>query len=287
MLTPAIPYITLPEIPILTDAITIKPFGTLVAAGVYIGWSLATRQAKRLGMNLDVFNSFVGWVVVIGFIGGHWIDVLLYHLDKVTEVGGTEAVKEMLFIWRSQSSFGGFIGAVCGVFIWKYRNKQSSIIAFADTLASAFPLGWVFGRMGCSVAHDHPGMRSDAWIAVQYPNGGRFDLGLYEMLFTVPLALTLIWLMRKPRPYGFYLGAMSVAYAPTRFALDFLRAEDVRDPDPRHFGLTPAQWLCIGLLFVGLALLRRAALAAERGETPRYVPEETPAKGALPEPKHA
>jgi len=48
----------------------------------------------------------------------------------------------------------------------------------ADLVASAFPLSWVFGRSGCSLAHDHPGMLSNAWFAVQYPGGGRFDLGL-------------------------------------------------------------------------------------------------------------
>ena len=35
----------------------------------------------------------------------------------------------------------------------------------------------MFGRMGCSIAHDHPGLESDLWFAVQYPHGGRFDLG--------------------------------------------------------------------------------------------------------------
>jgi phosphatidylglycerol:prolipoprotein diacylglycerol transferase len=48
---------------------------------------------------------------------------------------------------------------------------------------------------------------------------------------------------------------MSVAYAPTRFALDFLRARDTREADVRYFALTPAQWLCFGLLAFGAAML--------------------------------
>lgn len=276
MLEPAIPYITLPEIPIFPQVgsfgpLTIKPFGTLVATGVYLGWNLAVKQAKRLGMDLEAFNSFCAWVVTGGFIGGHVFDVILYHPKKVTDVPIDQAIKNLAFIWESQSSFGGFMGAIIGLILWKIRFKQSSSLEIADTVASAFPFAWVFGRMGCSVAHDHPGERSDAWYAVAYPDGGRFDLGLYEMLYTVVIASAFFWFMKKPRPYGFYLGASTAAYAPVRFGLDFLRARDVRDADPRHFGLTPAQWLSIGMLALGISFLLRAAQAAKRGETPVYV----------------
>lgn len=282
LLEPAIPYITLPEIPIFPQVggfgpLTIKPFGTLVATGVYLGWNLAVKQAKRLGMDLDAFNSFCAWVVTGGFIGGHVFDVILYHPKKVTDVPIDQAIKNLAFIWESQSSFGGFMGAILGLIAWKIRFKRASSLEIADTVASAFPFAWVFGRMGCSVAHDHPGERSEAWYAVAYPDGGRFDLGLYEMLYTVVIASAFFWFMKKPRPYGFYLGASTAAYAPVRFALDFLRARDVRDADPRHFGLTPAQWLSIGLLAVGITFLLRAARAAERGETPVYVDPNAPA----------
>ena len=57
MIEPLLPYISLPEIPIfpsftlpgvgVVDTISIKPFGALVATGVYAGWALALRQAKR------------------------------------------------------------------------------------------------------------------------------------------------------------------------------------------------------------------------------------------------
>jgi phosphatidylglycerol:prolipoprotein diacylglycerol transferase len=286
-MTPLLPYLSLPEVPLTpsfnfggthVDSITIKPFGTLVATGVYLGWKLCVRQAKRLGLDAETMNSFFTWIVGGGFIGGHVFDVLLYHSDRLTEAKSIlEAIEELVFVWRSQSSFGGFMGAVLGLIAWKYKFKVKDAFAYCDTAGSTFPIGWVFGRMGCTFAHDHPGMRSSAWFAVKYPGGARFDLGLYEMLFTIPLALTFLWLMRKPRPYGLYIGLMCTAYAPTRFAMDFLRAEDIHDADPRHLGLTPAQWLCTVLLAGGLYFLMRAMKAAERGETPHYLPEVTPA----------
>ena len=111
-------------------------------------------------------------------------------------------------------------------------------------------------------------MLSDAWFAVQYPGGGRFDLGLYEMVLTIPLAATFLFLMRRPRPPGFFLGIMCIAYAPSRFALDFLRVHEEefgKDADPRYGGLTPAQWGCLLLLTAGIVLAYRAARTAEKG----------------------
>ncbi len=221
---PEIPYLQLPELVIIpkgffggfpSGAFSIKPFGTLVAIGVYVGSVLTTRLGKRLGLHERVLTSFAFWVVGIGFLGGHMLDVIFYYPGQVLR-----DPLSLFRVWEGLSSFGGFSGAIIGGFLWKWRYK-ADILPYADVVASSFPAGWVFGRSGCSVAHDHPGLASDAWFAVQYPGGGRFDLGLYEMLLTIPLALAFLWLRRKPRPWGFYVGAITIAYAPVRFALDF------------------------------------------------------------------
>jgi len=288
VIDPSIPYITIPEIPILPgfgsfNAITIKPFGMLVATGVYSGWLLAVRQAKRLGFDIEQFNSFVTWVVTCGFIGGHVFDVILYHPQKLFGAASfLDGLFELLALWRSLSSFGGFMGAVVGAFLWKARYGIKNALLYCDTLGSAFPLGWLFGRTGCSVAHDHPGRRSDAWYAVQYPDGGRFDLGLYEMILTLPLVAAFLFFMKKPRAEGFYLALMCIYYAPMRFLLDFFRATDVREADPRHLGLTPAQWLCSGLLVIGIVMLVWAQRTAAHGEILPYVEEDS--KGGPPPP---
>ncbi|HEX3775677.1 MAG TPA: prolipoprotein diacylglyceryl transferase family protein [Polyangiaceae bacterium] len=268
--TPAIPYIQLPELVLVPkglfggfppSAFSIKPFGTLVAIGVYLGSYLATKQGKKLGLSERALTSFIAWVVGIGFLGGHMLDVIFYYPEQLLK-----DPLSLFRIWESLSSFGGFVGGVIGVFIWK-RRYRTDVLPYADVIASAFPAAWVFGRMGCSVAHDHPGIESNLWFAVQYPHGGRFDLGLYEMLLTIPLALAFLYLRRKPRPWGFYLGAMSIAYAPVRFALDFLRIKESNGlsgaVDPRYGGLTPAQWACFALLGAGVYFFVRTLRSAD------------------------
>lgn len=273
--SPQIPYITLPEIPLAfltyiplvrdlfdpSKPPSIKPFGTLVALGVYIGSIVATRHAKERGMDLKKMSEFIFWVVGIGFIGGHVFDAIFYHPDRLS--------RDPLYLfklWDGLSSYGGFAGALIGVFAWRFYRRQA-VMDMVDTIASAYPLAWVFGRAGCAVVHDHPGRHSDAWFAVRYPMGegfvGRYDLGLYEMLLSIPMAVAfaILWRRKPIRPIGFYVGWMCVAYAPVRFFLDFLREEEgagLVGGDPRYGGLTPAQWASVGLLLIGLYFLRMA-----------------------------
>ncbi len=275
---PLIPYITLPELPLLGEHTvhllgrtlvlgpwSIKPFGALVATGVYLGIMLTSYYARKREMHPEAMSRFMFWVLVTAFISGHVLDTIFYHPQQVLEDPAS-----LLRIWDGLSSFGGFTGAVLGVFIFKYHFKIKNVMAFADTMGAAFPVGWVFGRSGCSVVHDHPGMRSDLWFAVQYPHGGRFDLGLYEMLFAVIVASATLYLARRTRPPGFFLGLTMMVYAPVRFALDFLRVQptELAGGDPRYDMLTPAQWGSFIMAGFGFYLLYRAAASNEVGNEP-------------------
>lgn len=293
-MAPLIPHIEVPElplsflkyIPLVNQAInplhppTIKPFGTLVAIGVYLGSIIAMRHARERGLNERKMSEFIFWTVGIGFIGGHVLDAIFYHPDRV--------MKDPLYLfmlWEGLSSYGGFIGALCGALAWRFSRKEP-ILGYVECVASAFPLAWVFGRAGCASVHDHPGRLSDAWFAVKWPLGnsyvGRFDLGLIEMVLTIPLAVAfwILWKNKPRRPLGFYVGIMCASYAPVRFYLDFLREDehDLLGGDPRYGGLTPAQWACFGLLGVGLYFLRmwKKSLDAGEGEgttAPTSVPQ--------------
>ncbi len=240
--------------------IAIQPFGVLVATGVYVGAWLALRQARRVGLSEPAMTSFITWVVGVGFLAAHVLEVVFYRPGELLE-----DPLVLLRLWEGISSFGGFIGGALGAFVWRARTG-ARMLPYADAVASALPVGWAFGRAGCSVAHDHPGLESDAWFAVQFPSGGRFDLGLYEFVLTVPLALGFLWLRRRPRPEGFFIATMALYYAPVRFALDFLRVRDAR-----YQGLTPAQWCCLALLAVGIGFF----VVAQRSAT------STMGKGAV------
>jgi len=271
---PLIPYIKIPEIPLgplPAPLNSIKPFGILVATGVYVGAMVALKRARQRNLDEAKMNSFILYVVGIGFVGAHVFDAIFYTPDKLMK-----DPSYLFQFWAGLSSYGGFLGAIIGLVIFKYAKKES-VIAYADTVCSAFPISWVFGRAGCASVHDHPGRDTTSWLGVQYYNPrvhdphawgfiydpgqakGRFDLGFIEFALTIPLAIAFIVLWRrKPRAYGFFPAWMCIFYAPVRFVLDFMRVEpgSMHEADPRYFGLTPAQWACFGLLALGIALLR-------------------------------
>lgn len=299
MAEPLIPYIQFPEIPIpLLSKLpwfdpahppTLKPFGMLVALGVYLGAIVANRRAAERKLDPAKMSQLIFWTVGAGFIGGHMLDAIFYHPARLA--------KDWVYLirlWDGLSSYGGFIGALIGAWAWRLTYNRK-ILPYGDVICSALPIGWVFGRAGCAVVHDHPGALSDVWFAVRYPTGhgfgyrGQFDLGLYECLLTIPLAVgfAIAWRRDPFRPIGFYAGWMCVAYAPVRFLLDFMRLNEGDAPgsgDVRYGGLTPAQWACFLFLGIGLYIVRIAAkgkrtVPPEEGLAPTPRADETKPEG--------
>jgi phosphatidylglycerol:prolipoprotein diacylglycerol transferase len=242
---------------------------------------MTTRRARTLGWDVNKLNSFVTWMLISAFLLSHVLDSVFYHWDEV--------VKSPLYIvkfWEGLSSFGGFVGAAVGIFLWRYlviengrlrvRPQPQPILPLADLVLSCLPIGWMFGRAGCASVHDHPGARTtaDTWLAVAYPthdgdgvvtklgfieliqgHAPRFDMGLLEFFFTVILASAFALTWHKRPPIGSYAIATALAYAPVRFAMDFLRNGANENGDTRYAGLTPAQYGCIGLFLVGIWLI--------------------------------
>jgi phosphatidylglycerol:prolipoprotein diacylglycerol transferase len=249
-----IPWFKLETIPIpgLPEGVGLHPFGMLVAVGVLLGIRVTQNRSRRLGLKPDVITDFIGHVVFIGFIGSHIFDRITYYPELVLREPW-----DLLMPWRSLSSFGGFLFAVVGAFVWKHRRKLNITIPL-DQVAFGMPVGWLFGRMGCFIVHDHPGKLTDFFLAVsdyQYhdlPVGPRHDLGLYEVFWSAVVIALFFWLDRKPRPHGFYIGLIAVLYSPFRFGLDFLR-----DADATYFGLTPGHYASVLSLAVGLWFLWR------------------------------
>ncbi len=261
-----LPYIELSEWVLLpagslgddSAPLSLKPFEFLVATGVYLGARVALGYGTRRGLSGRALASFIYWVVLAGFIGGHVFDVLLYSPERLRDDPWA-----LVRIWDGLSSFGGFAGATIGALSWRYRHK-TAILPYAEAVCAGLPLGWVFGRAGCAVVHDHPGIRSASWLAVNFPGGSRFDLGLLEMALTVPIAVVFLLLMRRAWLWGIFVATLSLVYAPLRFGLDFLRIREAEAigsdwllPDARYAGLTPAQWACLLLALFGAQLLRR------------------------------
>ena len=257
-----IPYFAWREIPI-GGGTTLAVFGVLVALGVVAGVLFAQARARTLGIPERVINSGMAWALVAGFLGSH---VVVLLTEPLPSRAGVLALVEF---WNGMSAFGGFFGALLGLALYYSRRGRTWLLE-ADILVQALVVGWVFGRLGCALVHDHVGKPSHFFLAVRFPDGPRHDLGLYELLYTVGVLVpAVVVLNRRPRPPGTTIRVIALLYAPARFLADFLRNTDLPGADARYLGLTPAQYGCIALVATALALKRRG---------PR-VPASTPRSG--------
>lgn len=282
-----LPYFPQPGIH-LFGPVTFHAFGGLVALAVIVGWRLAVARCRKKGLDPEVCEGLLAYVVLSGFVVAHLYSVIAYF--------PREAMKDPLLLlkfWENISSFGGFLGGLFG-FWWFFRTMSARVgradrLGYLDVIAYVFPFAWAIGRLACTAAHDHPGTvttfplgvslatpEARAYIVSFYEGAGRLaelpnfeelsgmafhDLGWYEFLYTglvmVPLFLALD---RKPRPVGFYVVAFPLVYVPARFLLDYLRLSDAR-----YAGFTPGQYAGALVFLAALFLAMRGGFPKGRG----------------------
>ena len=273
-----IPYI---DPPVLTvGPLRIHAFGALVATAVFVGMAAGAKRFRRLPMSREWGERFAWSVVLCGFLGAHLFSVIFYFPSKIAD-----DPLVLLKVWEDISSFGGILGGALGM--WLFFTFRAPAIpsamkwASVDVVAFVFPISLMIGRIGCALAHDHPGTITDFPLAVSlaapdaqaYIQGvyaaagqlpalpgpdmleglGFHDLGWYELLYLAAVVVPVMMVLgRSDRRPGRLLQAFVLLYMPARFLLDFLRIADAQ-----YAGLTPAQWIALaGLGAVVVAGLR-------------------------------
>jgi phosphatidylglycerol---prolipoprotein diacylglyceryl transferase len=232
--------------------VTVHVWGIFVALGVMTALLLVHREARRVGPAARHWVDHALAIIIAGFIGARLGHVLLYEPAQYFA-----DPLEVLRVWHGgMSSLGGFVVAA-GYGVWRLRRAQIDVHRFAEACALALPVGWMIGRVGCFLIHDHPGTLTHFVLAVREPGAlgeagwGRHDLGLYDALVAAVVALVVFMLRTRRWLRGRHMLVVVAIYAVARFFLDFLRATDLSSADVRYGGLTPAQYGCmIALVFV-------------------------------------
>jgi len=255
-----IPYFELREIPI-PGGHSIAVFGGLVAIGIFVGAWFAERRARLTGIPPQEIPGAILSAVVPGLLLAHGVAVLP-HEDQWRPL-------VLLEFWNGMSSFGGLAGAFLGLSVYYWRARRSWLPT-ADVLVQALVIGWIFGRLGCTLVHDHIGRPSEFLLAIRFPDGARHDLGLDEWLYTILVLVPAVFVLnRAPRASGTSVAVLALLYGPFRFVADFLRQTDLPGADPRYLGLTGAQYGCLVLIGIGVALAMRARVLVVRdGQRP-------------------
>lgn len=126
----------------------IRGYGVLLLVAVLSGMAMASHQARRAGLSVDVIQNMGFWLILMGLAGARAFYVALNWNDFAspslfTMIGRIAAI-----------NFGGIVvyGALLGGFAtlaWICYRQKLPLLAIADILAPAFLVGLAIGRIGC------------------------------------------------------------------------------------------------------------------------------------------
>lgn len=241
-----IPYISFNVVHI--GPIPIQVWGFFVASGIFVAIFLSSRKLKKNKLQHNIVWDLGFWILLAAFVGARVFHVLFYDLSYYVE-----HPLEILFLWQGGLSImGGFLGAVLSSWIY-FIKKKISFWQYADQIVFYLPLGIGIGRIGCTLIHDHPGVKcfGTCVFALDGPNGPQYDLGFLLSINGFLMFLVFIILEKISKKIN-YTALFLLWYGIVRFFLDFLRAWDGPIVDARFWALTPAQYLSI--VFIGLSV---------------------------------
>lgn len=240
-----LPYVEHPALSI--GSYELEAFPVLVGTAIVVQFQIVMRRAPRFGIDRVTTSTLTGWAIGLGLVGAHLFDVLAYYPEVLRE-----RPLELLRVWGGLSSFGGMLGGILGLLVVMRLRSMTGrqMLRFVDCLLFALPFTLAVGRLGCALQHDHPGVSSTHWLAVAFPDGPRFDLGLLEFLYVSVMAALFLALDRRRWPDGFWVGLFFTFYGPVRFAMDALRTGDAR-----YLGWTPGQYVAVLATLAGMGIL--------------------------------
>jgi phosphatidylglycerol:prolipoprotein diacylglycerol transferase len=218
----------------LGPTITLHTYGVLLAIAFLAGLWVASRQARRSGLDSGRVTDMAVWVLIAGLLGAKALLVLLDWRHFTT------SLRDLFSVFQSGGVFYG--GLVAGIVLawWYARRYRLPGWQTADALAPGVILGQAIGRLGCFSAGCCWGKPAQVPWAVTFTNleanrtvGTPMDTPLhpsqiYESTAAFLVFLFLLWLAPRKRFHGQVVLAYVALYSAVRFTLEFWRGDTDR-----------------------------------------------------------
>lgn len=238
--------------------LSIRWYGVLIMAGVILGLVLASREAKRQDVNIELIYDLFFYLILSAVVGARLYYVIfswdLYRND----------IKEVFAFWHGGLAIhGAVVGGVVSAVIYA-RIKGLSFWLLADICAPSLILGQAIGRWGNFFNQEAFGRPTDlpwgifideAHRPVQYMQQTHFHPAfLYESLWNFSVFFFLLWVRRKR---GIIRGDVFLVYlmlySSGRFWIEGLRTDSLM-----FAGFRVAQVVSLLLIiFASIALIQR------------------------------
>lgn len=236
--------------------LTVYWYGIIIGLGVLLGYMLATKEAKRLGLNKDIFADLLLWALPIALVSARIYYVIFkwdYYSKNPTEI---------IAIWEGGIAIhGALIGATITAIVFA-KKRGISFWKLADVAAPSIILGQAIGRWGNFMnqeAHGGPVTREflenlnmpNFIIDQMFIEGHYFHpTFLYESIWNLAGFTLLILLRRINLRKGELFLSYIIWYSVGRFLVEGMRTDSLMLTET----LRIAQFISI-LLIVGSVII--------------------------------
>ncbi|HPL64379.1 MAG TPA: prolipoprotein diacylglyceryl transferase [Syntrophales bacterium] len=250
----------------------IRYYSIMYLAAFLLTYVLVIRRIKTedFSYSSETIQNYLFWAIAGLILGARLGYVLFYHplyyfhhpLEILSPFSFDNGIH---FVGITGMSYhGGAIG-VAAVSVLFCRKNGIDIWNFADLFCPAIPLGYTFGRIGNFLNGELYGRPTSVPWGMYFPldqmNLLRHPSQLYEAVFEGIFLFTVLWLIRRWRPFsGIHLALYIMGYGVVRFFIEFYREPDA------HIGLvlgifSLGQILCLLMILTGLGIffIRRAS----------------------------
>jgi len=259
----------------------------------------------------DLFSFFATGILFL-LLGARIFSTLVY------DTSGIYWKKPWLIFWpfdeagnftglAGMSYHGGFIGGLFGMIFWCIRKKRP-ILQWIDAMVIAIAFGYTFGRIGNFLNGELFGRITTMPWGMIFPAAQKFSVSipwvqeiadkaglvieagqrlinlprhpsqLYEALFEGIILGTILWILRKHKPFNGFLSAIyTIGYGFFRFVIEYFREPDADigyriqaiSGAPTYmnislFNISTGQILCLLMILGGIILLIASAILNKR-----------------------
>jgi phosphatidylglycerol:prolipoprotein diacylglycerol transferase len=210
--------------------IPIRMYGLMIGIGFLLGITLASRQAKKEGLNPERILDMGVYLLLAAIVGSR----LLYVLTTFQEFRANPL--DVFAIWKGGLVFYGGLLAAVPTGIWYVRKHDLPVWLTADIMAPSIALGHAFGRLGCFFAGCCYGAPCTGPLCITFDdphslaplNTPLFPTQLMESGGEFLIFGLLIALRSRKQFHGWLFGLYLILYAGLRFILEFFRGDAVR-----------------------------------------------------------
>jgi phosphatidylglycerol:prolipoprotein diacylglycerol transferase len=235
--------------------IPVRSFGLMIALALFAGALRLSRSFSRYGIDPTLAERYVTAGGISGLVGAR-----LWHIGENWSVYQHDLFSALIAS-AGFTFYGGFIIATVCVYIMA-RRDGTDIAKLCDALGPCLALGYAVGRLGCQLSGDGDyGMATAGFWGMSYSTGVVPTLP-GELVYPTPLfesaaAFVVLWALsyveksqtlfaKGYQRFGLYLILISLE----RFGVEYLRI------NPRlALALSEAQWIALGLMAIGCALI--------------------------------